>query len=138
MTDKPGIETFGVDGEEFRAWAHLTTYAAPHWFVMHHDPATGAGHEHYLGGWPYPWPESLEEAKASAAAHVAALRETGNCQGNIALRLRLNGVVHRGHLDSERTACGLRLPGSIADFRIPGPVYNSSIFNCGRCAQTWR
>lgn len=141
MRESGLVETFTVRGEAFRRRFSPTSGYDPenfpsYWLVWHEDPETGS--EHGLGGRP----ATRENTAALAATHAALLVETGNCQGVIHLQLHAGGATHRGRLNSTLTSCGIRLPATVDNFRIPGPIkaHDLRIFSCGRCrnVNTWR
>ena len=55
-----------------------------------------------------------------AAEHSYACEVSGNCNGEIAVRFKFGGQVHKGWHDRNILACGRQLASGSLDHRVPG------------------
>jgi hypothetical protein len=83
----------------------------------------------YLGNFAEPasaWP--------AADHHAYLIAITGRCDGLILLQPDPPvGRVHKGHLQGQRTRCGIRLAQPAANYRIPGDTKDWRAVSCRRC-----
>lgn len=117
--------SFRLGSDRFDAWNHNDGRL----FLMHHE-RTDERSSHSVGN-----AFATEDALMAAARdHIAMVEDTGNCRGEIHVRLRSLGRAHIARLGTTRTRCGRDLP-VLAEYLRATIVDKSEI--CGGCLRAY-
>ena len=117
--------SFTIGRDRFDSWTD--TYGRLH--LMHHERAN-ENHSHSVG----PAYTAREDMMAAARDHIGLVEDTGNCRGEVKVRMGVYTKAHIARLGTRRTRCGRDLPTLAEHLRV---VVTNPDEVCGSCLHAY-